>query len=173
VLAAVQRPIAAACLGVAVERPLWKDAPTGTSQKNESAWYGKTVVAPLLPLRWSGARPSYKRRQCFADRCPRQRKGSSPWHMIDPMRSDPTFIRFPHEGRFSLGNHAILLGERYQVGGPSRVRSFRRGKRRDNAAADRPAERRQTRLVRLHLHLGRRRRAKAESEIDQSVIVRF
>jgi pimeloyl-ACP methyl ester carboxylesterase len=28
VLAAVQRPISAACIGVAVERPLWKDRPT-------------------------------------------------------------------------------------------------------------------------------------------------
>jgi pimeloyl-ACP methyl ester carboxylesterase len=28
VLAAVQRPIAAACIGVAVERPLWKDRPS-------------------------------------------------------------------------------------------------------------------------------------------------
>ena len=28
ILAAVQRPIAAACIGIPVERPLWKDRPS-------------------------------------------------------------------------------------------------------------------------------------------------
>ncbi len=37
VLAAVQRPISPACINVAVDRPLWKDRPPGTSWPSRTA----------------------------------------------------------------------------------------------------------------------------------------
>ena len=64
VLAAVQRPISAACIGVAVERPLWKDRPS---------WFlvaERDRMIPVETQRFMAARMDARVRSLDADHLP-------------------------------------------------------------------------------------------------------